>query len=77
MITLPTPILVMSFAASKIFKASLKQLVFANLASAINRMIKKITNRIKTTVMVVAKELTKGASTGDIILNVMSMGLPI
>ena len=58
-ITLPTPILEMSFAASKTFKASLKLPVFASLASAIVWKNEKITNKIKATVPVTAKETAR------------------
>lgn len=43
-ITLSTPILFMSFADSKIFKAYFKLPVFANLASAMVWRIEKIAN---------------------------------
>ena len=58
-ITLPIPILLMSFAASKTFKASLRLPVFANLASAIVCRNEKITNTTTATVIVIVKENSK------------------
>lgn len=76
-IVLPTPILFMSFIDSKIFKASLTLPVFANLASPMDSRIVKITNKIKPTVIVIAKELTKFSTVMDIALTARSAELPI